>query len=41
MVSRELSEDYLKRARLRFKVLNEFLKEKIYTHKGLHIKRFK
>ncbi|MCS7203263.1 MAG: HEPN domain-containing protein [Thermodesulfovibrio sp.] len=31
MSIKELSEDYLKRAKLRLKILNEFLKEKDYA----------
>lgn len=31
MISKELAQDYIKRAKLRFKVINEFLKEKDYA----------
>jgi len=31
MVNKELFEDYIKRAKLRFRILNEFLKEKDYA----------
>ncbi|WP_141266870.1 HEPN domain-containing protein [Thermodesulfovibrio sp. Kuro-1] len=31
MLNKELSEDRLKRAKLRFRILNEFLKEKDYA----------